>query len=103
MSEIDERYDAAAEKYLAQNPTAVSKPNAFELSVIAAMGNTIEDDRIERRNAAFEKAAAAEGIDGFELAIRMLAESPEQAQKWRFEQRRDIANALGLKPDQYTS
>jgi hypothetical protein len=50
---------------------------------------------------AFEDAAQEQGIEPWELALRLIAESPEQLQAMRLEVHHEVAEALGMAWDEY--
>lgn len=50
---------------------------------------------------AFEDAADEQGIQPWELALQLIAETPEQLQAMRLETHRDVAEALGMEWEEY--
>ncbi|MDP3847564.1 MAG: DUF6388 family protein [Pseudomonas sp.] len=98
---IEKRYSAARDKYFAQNPAAVREINAVRRGVIEASGSTVEEYHEQRRIMVFADAAKAHGLETDEFVIRLMAESPEQAQEWRLERHRQIANAVGMEWSEY--
>ncbi|MCI0911133.1 MULTISPECIES: DUF6388 family protein [Pseudomonas] len=50
---------------------------------------------------AFEDAADEQGIQPWELALQLIAESPEQLQAMRLETHREVAEALGMAWEEY--
>jgi hypothetical protein len=102
--DLESRYNAASAKYFAQN-AAVSREIeaaiAANLADIQAVGCTVEQERELRQMEAFAAEAVARGLDIHELVIRLLADSPEQAQKWHLEHHRQIADSLGMDGKQY--
>ncbi|WP_288375507.1 DUF6388 family protein [uncultured Pseudomonas sp.] len=50
---------------------------------------------------AFEDAAQEQGVEPWELALKLIAESPEQLQAMRLETHREVAEALGMSWEEY--
>ncbi|MDH0302121.1 MULTISPECIES: DUF6388 family protein [unclassified Pseudomonas] len=50
---------------------------------------------------AFEDAALEQGIEPWEYALRLIAESPEQLRVMRLEVHREVAEALGMPWEEY--
>ncbi|PHX52338.1 hypothetical protein AO354_17840 [Pseudomonas syringae pv. syringae] len=50
---------------------------------------------------AFEDEAESQGIETWELALELIAESPEQLQSMRLEAHRQVAEALGMDWEEY--
>ena len=50
---------------------------------------------------AFEDAAQEQGIEPWELALQLIAETPEQLQAMRLETHREVADALGMSWQEY--
>ncbi|WP_028634545.1 MULTISPECIES: DUF6388 family protein [Pseudomonas] len=50
---------------------------------------------------AFEDAAHEQGLQPWELALQLIAESPEQLQAMRLETHREVAEALGMGWEEY--
>ncbi|MFK3772660.1 DUF6388 family protein [Pseudomonas sp. NPDC089406] len=50
---------------------------------------------------AFEDAADEQGVQPWEYALQLIAESPEQLQAMRMETHREVAEALGLEWEEY--
>ncbi len=50
---------------------------------------------------AFEDAADEQGIQPWELALQLIAETPEQLQAMRLETHREVAEALGMEWEEY--
>ena len=101
MPSYEQRYDAARDKFFAENPAARAQVESVSASVIEACGLTVDDYRDQQRIAVFAEAAQKLGLDTDEFVIRLVAESPEQAQEWRERRHRRIADALGLEWDEY--
>lgn len=98
---IEKRYKAAHEKFFADNPNVVAEIESVSANVIEACGMTVDEYRLQRRYAVFAEAAAARGLEVGEFVIRLVAESPEQADSWRLENHRALAAALGMEWDEY--
>lgn len=50
---------------------------------------------------AFEDAAQEQGVEPWELALQMIAQSPEELQIMRLEVHREVAQALGMSWEEY--
>jgi len=50
---------------------------------------------------AFEDAADGQGVEPWELALQLIAESPEELQAMRREVHREVAEALGMSWEEY--
>lgn len=50
---------------------------------------------------AFEDSAEEQGVEPWELALQLIAESPKQLQAMRLETHREVAEALGLEWEEY--
>ncbi|WP_411384148.1 DUF6388 family protein [Pseudomonas sp. L7] len=50
---------------------------------------------------AFEDAAQEQGVEPWELALQLIAESPEQLQAMRLGTHREVAEALGMSWEEY--
>ncbi|MBC3411913.1 hypothetical protein HU719_020520 [Pseudomonas sp. SWRI107] len=50
---------------------------------------------------AFQDAAEGQGLQPWEYALQLIAESPEQLQAMRLETHREVAEALGLAWEEY--
>ena len=50
---------------------------------------------------AFDDAAQEQGVEPWELALQMIAESPEQLHAMRLETHREVAEALGMSWAEY--
>lgn len=50
---------------------------------------------------AFEGVAQEQGLQPWELALQLIAESPEQLHAMRLETHREVAEALGLEWEEY--
>ena len=91
----------ARDKFFAQNPRALTEIEAVKPAVIEACGMTVDEYREQQRLIVFAEAAKSRGLEVDEFVIRLIAESPEQANEWRLDQHRKIAAALGIDWDEY--
>ncbi|HEX8594884.1 MAG TPA: DUF6388 family protein [Pseudomonas sp.] len=82
--------DVALAKYLTTNP--VLKAEIQELSA---------DEQKQQTQWAFEDEAEDLGIEPWELALQLVAESPEQLKSMRLEAHHQVAEALGMDWDEY--
>ncbi|WP_282363264.1 DUF6388 family protein [Pseudomonas sp. PS01297] len=98
---IENRYTAAREKFFAENPRALTQIESVKPAVIEACGMTVDEYREQQRLVIFAEAARSRGLEIDEFVIRLVAESPEQANEWRLDQHRKIAAALGIDWDEY--
>lgn len=89
---MNEWQEAALAKYLATHPTLKD-----EISQLSAK------EQQQQAQWAFEDAADEQGIEAWELAIELIAESPEQRQAMRLEAHRQVAEALGMEWEEYCS
>jgi hypothetical protein len=102
--DIESRYNAASTKFFAQNPALeleIEVAIAGSLAEIHAIGSTVEQERELRQMEAFAAEAVDRGLEIHELVIRLLADSPEQAQAWHLEHHRQVAGSLGMDWEQY--
>lgn len=100
---IENRYSAARDKYFAENPSALRQIESVSASVIEAAGMTVAEYRDQQRCVVFAEAAKVRGIEVDEFVIRLMADSPEQANTWRLDRHREIADTLGIAWDEYKS
>ena len=98
---IENRYDAARDKFFAENPRALAQIESVKPAVIEACGMTVDQYREQQRCVVFADAARSRGLEVDEFVIRLVAESPEQAQEWRLGRQRKVAQALGIEWDEY--
>ncbi|WP_410480380.1 DUF6388 family protein [Pseudomonas sp. DCA-1] len=101
MLTFEDRYDAARNKFFADNPQAMKEIEAVNPRVIEAGGMTVEEYRKAQRIRVFAEAAEKRGIDLDEFVIGLVAESPQQAQEWRLKRHRQMADALGIDWPEY--
>lgn len=99
--DIKDRYKAAREKYFEMNPQAAREIDSVSKTVIEAVSMEVDEYREQARAAAFVKAAEARGIEVDEFVIQLVAESSEQAQTWRMDRHRKIADTLGIDWNDY--
>ncbi|WP_116894781.1 DUF6388 family protein [Pseudomonas savastanoi] len=98
---IENRYSAARDKFFADNPHAITQIESVKPAVIEACGMTVDEYREQQRLVVFAEAARSRGLEVDEFVIRLVAESPEQANEWRLDKHRKIAAALGIDWDEY--
>jgi hypothetical protein len=91
-----QRYTLALARFFTANPQLAAEADNVSEASADAVGVSLEDLQGTRRAQTFERAARNLGIDSFEFAIRLVAESPEQAKAWRLEQQRKAADAIGI-------
>lgn len=96
MLSFENRYDAARNKFFAENPRAMKEVEAVSAGGIEACGMTVEEYRQVQRVRVFAEAAEKRGIEMEEFVIQLVAESPKQAQEWRIQRHRQMADALGI-------
>ncbi|MEE4754147.1 DUF6388 family protein [Pseudomonas alliivorans] len=82
--------EAALAKYLSTHPTL--KDEISQLSVA---------EQKQQLQWAFEDEAESQGIEPWELALELIAESPEQLKQMRLEAHVQVAEALGMDWDEY--
>lgn len=99
--DIEHRYSAARDKFFAENPRALTEIESVRSSVIEACGMTVDEYRQQQRCVIFAAAAKSRGLEVDEFVIRLVAESPEQAQAWRLDRQREMATVLGIEWDEY--
>lgn len=82
--------DAAMAKYLASHPTLQEE-----------IKNLSAAEQKQQAQWAFEDEAESQGIEPWELALELIAESPEQLQRMRLEAHAQVAEALGMEWEEY--
>jgi hypothetical protein len=82
--------DAALAKYLTTNPTLEAEIQSLSL-----------EEQKQQTQWAFEDEAEDLGIEPWELALQLVAESPEQLAAMRLEAHRQVAEALGMEWAEY--
>lgn len=85
-----DRQQAALDAYLAQHPQLAEE--------IAALSDAEQRQQILW---AFEDAADDRGLQPWEYALELIAESPEQLREMRLETHREVAEALGMSWEEY--
>ncbi|EKT4522805.1 hypothetical protein QEM13_002048 [Pseudomonas putida] len=60
-----------------------------------------EHEQAQQIQWAFEDAADEQGIEPWELALQLIAETPEELQAMRLEVHREVAEALGMSWEAY--
>ncbi|MFJ4135654.1 DUF6388 family protein [Pseudomonas cyclaminis] len=98
---IENRYQAARDKFFAENPRALTQVESVNPAVIEACGVTVDEYREQQLVVVFAEAARSRGLEVDEFVIGLVAKSPEQANEWRLDQHRKIADALGIDWDEY--
>ncbi|MBD1552335.1 DUF6388 family protein [Pseudomonas typographi] len=86
----ENRHQAALDRYLAQHPELAEE--------IAALSEPEQRQQIEW---AFEDAAGERGLQAWEYALELIAESPEALAVMRLETHREVAEALGMSWEEY--
>lgn len=86
----ESRQAVALERFAKANP-----------ELIAEMALLSEADRQQQIQWAFEDEAQAQGVEPWELALRLIAESPQELQAMRLEVHREVAEALGMSWQEY--
>lgn len=82
--------DAAVAKYLASHPALQDE--------IKHLSPT---EQKQQAQWAFEDEAESQGIEPWELALELIAESPEQLKSMRLEAHAQVAEALGMEWEEY--
>ncbi len=82
--------DVALAKYLTTNPNL--KTEIQDLSA---------EEQKQQTQWAFEDEAEDLGIEPWELALQLVAESPEQLKSMRLEAHQQVAETLGMDWDEY--
>lgn len=101
MLTFEDRYDAARNKFFAEDPQAMTEIESVSAGVIEACGMTVVEYRQAQRVRVFAEAAEKRGIELDEFVIQLVAESPQQAQEWRIQRHRQMADALGIDWPEY--
>ena len=86
----ESRQAVALERFAQANP-----------ELIAEMASLSEADRQQQIQWAFEDEAQEQGVEPWELALRLIAESPEELLAMRLEVHREVAEALGMSWEEY--
>ncbi|MFF7709425.1 DUF6388 family protein [Pseudomonas sp. NPDC007930] len=86
----EHRHQAALNAYLAQQPQLAEE--------IAALSAHEQRQQIEW---AFEDTASERGLQPWEYALELIAETPEQLHAMRLETHREVAEALGMEWEEY--
>lgn len=82
--------DVALAKYLETNPGLRD-----EISTLSAK------EQLDQTRWAFEDEAEDQGIEPWELAVQLIAETPEQLKAMRLEAHHQVAEALGMEWNEY--
>ncbi|MBD9428224.1 hypothetical protein IB232_23085 [Pseudomonas sp. PDM15] len=99
--DFEQLYRAAIDKFLDQNPKVLEYIESGCRSVRALSYMPENEFREQQRRVCFALAAQTYGIDVDELVIRLMAESPEQAQEWRMDGHRKLDDVFGMLWDEY--
>ena len=86
----ESRQAIALERFAQANPQLLAE--------IAVLSDVEQRQQIQW---AFEDEAQAQGIEPWELTLRLVAESPEELQVMRLEVHREVAEALGMSWEEY--
>ena len=86
----ESRQAVALERFIEANPQLRAE--------IAALSEVEQQQQIQW---AFEDEAQEQGIEPWELTLRLVAESPEELQAMRLEVHREVAEALGMSWEEY--
>ena len=84
------RQALALQRFAEQNPQLLEEIRELD-----------EREQAQQIAWAFEDAADELGMQPWEYALRLIAESPEQLQAMRLETHREVAEALGLEWEEY--
>lgn len=84
------RQAVALERFAEANP-----------QLLAEMAQLSEHDQAQQIQWAFEDEAEMQGLQPWELALQLIAESPEELQAMRLEVHREVAEALGMGWEEY--
>lgn len=90
MIEKESRQAVALERFAKANPQLLEE--------IAQLDEREQRQQIEW---AFENEADEQGIQPWELALQLIAETPEELHAMRLETHREVAEALGLDWEEY--
>ncbi|MDE1166267.1 MAG: DUF6388 family protein [Pseudomonas sp.] len=74
------------------------KANPELLDEIKALSDKEQQQQIQW---AFEDQAESQGIESWELALQLIAQSPEELKAMRLEVHQEVAEALGLSWEEY--
>lgn len=86
----ESRQAVALERFIQANPQLLTE--------IAALSESEQQQQIQW---AFEDEAQEQGVEPWELTLRLIAESPEELQVMRLEVHREVAEALGMSWEEY--
>ena len=84
------RQALALQRFAEQNPQLLEEIRELD-----------EREQAQQIAWAFEDAADELGVQPWEYALQLIAESPEQLQAMRLETHREVAEALGLEWEEY--
>ncbi|WP_296264079.1 DUF6388 family protein [Pseudomonas sp. UBA6562] len=86
----EDRQTVALQRFAEANPQLLEE--------IAALDAREQAQQIQW---AFEDEAQAQGLQAWELALQLVADSPEALASMRLETHREVAEALGLEWEEY--
>nr|WP_314489617.1 DUF6388 family protein [uncultured Pseudomonas sp.] len=86
----EDRQTAALQRFAEANPQLLEE--------IAALDAREQAQQVQW---AFEDEAQAQGLQAWELALQLIADSPEALAEMRLETHREVAEALGLEWEEY--
>lgn len=86
----ESRHAVALERFAKANP-----------ELLVEIASLSEAEQRQQLQWAFEDEAQAQGVEPWELALRLVAESPEELQVMRREVHREVADALGMSWEEY--
>lgn len=84
------RQAVALERFAEANP-----------QLLAEIAQLSEHDQAQQIQWAFEDEAETQGLQSWELALQLIAASPEELQAMRLEVHREVAEALGMSWEEY--
>ncbi len=84
------RQAVALERFAEANP-----------QLLAEIAQLSEHDQAQQIQWAFEDEAETQGLQPWELALQLIAASPEELQAMRLEVHREVAEALGMSWEEY--
>jgi len=86
----EDRQTVALQRFAEANPQLLEE--------IAALDAREQAQQVQW---AFEDEAQAQGLQAWELALQLIADSPEALAEMRLETHREVAEALGLEWEEY--
>lgn len=86
----ESRRDAALEKFKADHPTLLDE-----------IRNLDPKEQQQQIEWAFDDAAEEQGLQPWELALQLIAQSPQELHAMRIETHQEVAEALGMSWEEY--